>query len=183
MPIGFRAFAQSTAYDAEHSITFNLNHTQVETPQGELPSIDTSHVYHGELLGEPSTLVHGSIHDGVFEGKIITDQHAYYVENAKHYFPNRTHLDYGFHSVIYNERDVIDDPYAERRKGMSISCKFRSSFSRDIPLNFSEFFLSILRIDFTSLSLSLSGHFKRVPFVCQAAQSGLYSSETEAKKG
>lgn len=90
---------------------------QVDTPQGELPSVDTSHIYHGEVLGEPSSHVFGSIIDGIFEGKIITDTHAYYVENAKHYFPNRTHLDHGFHSIIYNERDVVDDPYAQRRKG------------------------------------------------------------------
>lgn len=70
------------------------------------------------MLGEPDSLVFGSIIDGVFEGKIITDRDAYYVENAKHYFPNRTHLDHGFHSVIYNENNV-DDPYAHRRDGKS----------------------------------------------------------------
>lgn len=90
---------------------------QVDTPQGELASVDTSHIYHGEVLGEPSSHVFGSIIDGIFEGKIITDTHAYYVENAKHYFPNRTHLDHGFHSIIYNERDVVDDPYAHKREG------------------------------------------------------------------
>lgn len=90
--------------------------SQVETPQGELPFIDTSHIYHGQVLGEPDSHVFGSIHSGVFEGKIITDQDAYFVEHAKHYFPNGSHNDYGFHSVIYNERDVIDDPYAHKRK-------------------------------------------------------------------
>lgn len=89
---------------------------QVDTPNGELPYVDTSHIYHGHVLGEPNSHVFGSIHDGVFEGKILTDNQAYYVEHAKHYFPNRTHLDYGFHSVIYNERDVIDDPFAHKRK-------------------------------------------------------------------
>lgn len=92
----------------------------MDTPQGELSTVDTSHIYHGEVLGEPSSHVFGSIIDGIFEGKIITDTHAYYVENAKHYFPNRTHLDHGFHSIIYNERDVVDDPYAHKRKGKKI---------------------------------------------------------------
>lgn len=65
----------------------------------------------------------GSIHDGIFEGKIITDNNAYFVEHAKRYFPNQTNLDYGFHSVIYNERDVIDDPFAHKRKtGNSNGC-------------------------------------------------------------
>lgn len=103
---------------------------QVDTPQGELSSVDTSHIYHGEVLGEPTSHVFGSIIDGIFEGKIITDTHAYYVENAKHYFPNRTHLDQGFHSIIYNERDVIDDPYAHKRKGKNSTSHTLSS--RDI---------------------------------------------------
>lgn len=88
----------------------------MDTPQGELQNIDTSHIYHGQVLGEPNSHVFGSLIDGVFEGKIITDTHAYYVEHAKRYFPNQTHLDYGFHSIIYNERDVVDDPFANERK-------------------------------------------------------------------
>lgn len=88
----------------------------MDTPNGELPYVDTSHIYHGHVLGEPHSHVFGSLHDGVFEGKIITENNAYYVEHAKRYFPNRTHLDYGFHSVIYNERDVVDDPFAHKRK-------------------------------------------------------------------
>lgn len=67
------------------------------------------------MLGEPNSFVFGSIHDGVFEGKIVTDTHAYFVEHAKRYFPNQTHLDYGFHSIIYNERDVVDDPFSHKR--------------------------------------------------------------------
>lgn len=122
----------------------------METPNGELPYVDTSHVYHGQVLGEPNSHVFGSIHDGIFEGnenvhllfwkklyikirfdllfkhfagKIITDNNAYYIEHAKRYFPNGTHRDYGFHSVIYNERDVVDDPFAHKRKpGHSNGC-------------------------------------------------------------
>lgn len=101
----------------------SISCVQVDTPNGELPYIDTSHIYHGHVLGEPKSHVFGSIHDGVFEGKIITENQAYFVEHAKRYFPNRTHLDYGFHSVIYNERDVIDDPFAHKRKpGHSNGC-------------------------------------------------------------
>lgn len=78
--------------------------------------MDTSHIYHGQVLGAPNSHVFGSIHDGVFEGKIVTDEDSYFVEHARHYFPNGTHHDYGFHSVIYNERDVVDDPFAHKRK-------------------------------------------------------------------
>lgn len=87
----------------------------MESPTGVV-SVDTSHIYSGEVLGEPSSYVFGSIINGVFEGKIVTDQDAYYVENAKHYFPNGTYNDHGFHSIIYNENHV-DDPYAEQRHG------------------------------------------------------------------
>ena len=88
---------------------------QVDSPKGVIP-VDTSHIYSGEVLGETTGHVFGSIINGVFEGKIHTDHDAFYVENAKHYFPNHTHLDHGFHSVIYSENHV-DDPYAKHRHG------------------------------------------------------------------
>lgn len=87
----------------------------MESPQGVI-TVDSSHIYSGELLGESKSHVFGSIIDGVFEGKIITNRDSYFVENAKHYFPNETHLDHGFHSIIYNE-DHVDDPYSKHRHG------------------------------------------------------------------
>lgn len=97
------------------STVTSIPHLQIDSPKGII-SVDSSHIYRGEVLGEPDSLVFGSIHDGVFEGKIITDRDAYYVENAKHYFPNQSYLDHGFHSVIYNENHV-EDAYAHRREG------------------------------------------------------------------
>ena len=45
------------------------------------------------MIGDRNSYVFGSILDGVFEGKIITERDAYYVEHAKHYFPtNRTNV-------------------------------------------------------------------------------------------
>lgn len=103
----------------------------MDTPNGELPYVDTSHIYHGQVLGEPNSYVFGSIHDGVFEGKIITENNAYFVEHAKRYFPNGTHRDYGFHSVIYNERDVVDDPFAQKRKpGHANGCGINDDVSQ-----------------------------------------------------
>ncbi|XP_037957354.1 disintegrin and metalloproteinase domain-containing protein 10 homolog isoform X2 [Teleopsis dalmanni] len=53
--------------------------------------VSMDHIYEGEVLGEPNSYAFGSILDGVFEGKIITERDAYYVELAKRYFPaNRT---------------------------------------------------------------------------------------------
>lgn len=50
-------------------------------------AVDLSHVYEGRLVDDPMSVVHGSVIDGVFEGKIITDRDTYFVEHAKHYFP------------------------------------------------------------------------------------------------
>lgn len=94
------------------------------------------------MIGEPHSHVFGSIIDGVFEGKIITDTHAYYVENAKHYFPNRSHLDHGFHSIIYNERDVVDDPYAHKRDGKDMQIVVFFSYPA-IPFVKFQFFFSM----------------------------------------
>ncbi|KAM8714729.1 hypothetical protein ACLKA7_001138 [Drosophila subpalustris] len=53
--------------------------------------VSTDHIYEGDVIGDRNSYVFGSIHNGVFEGKIITERDAYYVEHAKHYFPtNRT---------------------------------------------------------------------------------------------
>lgn len=76
--------------------------------------LDTSHVYEGEVLGDKESFVHGSITDGIFHGRIITSRDSYFVENAKYYFPNQSHEELGFHSVIYKDKHT-DDPYREQR--------------------------------------------------------------------
>lgn len=93
----------------------NLFIFQVDISEGPI-EVDTSHIYHGQVLGDSKSHVFGSIHDGVFEGKIITSDDSYYIEKARHYFPNQSHTDKGFHSVIYKEVHV-NDPYQRRRKG------------------------------------------------------------------
>ncbi|XP_045766161.1 disintegrin and metalloproteinase domain-containing protein 10 [Maniola jurtina] len=93
---------------------------KVEGSQGQLHDVDTSHIYHGELVDEPQSTVFGSVTDGVFEGKIVLNDGAYYVEHARRYFPpngTRTRV----HSVIYREGDVVD-PYAHRRHGHVGGC-------------------------------------------------------------
>lgn len=67
-------------------------------------------------MGDRNSQVFGSIIDGIFEGKIISSNDAFYVENAKHYFPNNSFIDYDFHSIIYNENHV-NDPYENVREG------------------------------------------------------------------
>uniref|UniRef100_A0A1L8E3C5 ADAM10 endopeptidase n=1 Tax=Nyssomyia neivai TaxID=330878 RepID=A0A1L8E3C5_9DIPT len=92
-------------------------------------AVDTAHIYQGELLNVPKSHVFGSVIDGVFEGRIVTGRESYYVENAKHYFPNRTHRDEsGFHSVIYKESHV-SDPYEDIRQGHGGGCGITDEIS------------------------------------------------------
>lgn len=66
--------------------------------------------------GEPGSSVFGSVIDGVFEGKIMSHKGSYYVEKARHYFPQTALKNNTFHSVIYHENH-IEDPYEHLRVG------------------------------------------------------------------
>ncbi|XP_048828902.1 disintegrin and metalloproteinase domain-containing protein 10-like [Brienomyrus brachyistius] len=90
---------------------------------GEDPNYDTSHIYSGEVYGEPGTLSHGSIVDGKFEGFIKTFHGTYYVEPAERYLKDR---DVPFHSIIYHEND-IDYPHKYGPQG---GCADHSVFER-----------------------------------------------------
>ncbi|NP_001161497.1 disintegrin and metalloproteinase domain-containing protein 10 precursor [Saccoglossus kowalevskii] len=63
---------------------------------------DTSHFYTGKLKDEPSSHIHGSILDGLFEGKVYTGRHQYYIEPASLYGEESKE----FHSIIYEDDDV-----------------------------------------------------------------------------
>lgn len=76
--------------------------------------LDTSHIYEGHVLGDKDSYVHGSISDGIFHGRIVTSKDSYFVEKAQFYFPNHSHVEDGFHSVIYKDQHV-NDPYREQR--------------------------------------------------------------------
>ena len=68
---------------------------------------------------EPKSLAFGSIIDGIFDGKIHSQDGVFYVEKAAKYFPdNATTNSSGgrFHSIIYKEAHVID-PYEQQRSG------------------------------------------------------------------
>lgn len=82
---------------------------------------DSSHIYQGDLSGQPGSFVFGSVINGVFEGKIVTEKEAYYVENLKHYYPKDSRTNSSSHSVIYKETDV-EDPYVDKRSGHPSGC-------------------------------------------------------------
>ncbi|XP_046982630.1 disintegrin and metalloproteinase domain-containing protein 10 isoform X1 [Schistocerca americana] len=93
---------------------------QVLGSAGQPLHVDTAHLYHGHLAGEPKSHVFGSVIDGVFEGKIYSPSDgAFYVEKAHHFFPSG-HND-SIHSVIYHEADV-EDPYESQRTGHVGGC-------------------------------------------------------------
>ncbi|KOB65433.1 Uncharacterized protein OBRU01_22762 [Operophtera brumata] len=100
--LSFRAHGKRFSMRLRRDLSAFSDDVKVEGSQGQLHDVDTSHIYHGELTG-------------VFEGKIIAHDGAYYVEHARRYFPpnsTRTRA----HSVIYKDGDVTD-PYANRRHG------------------------------------------------------------------
>uniref|UniRef100_H2Y604 ADAM10 endopeptidase n=1 Tax=Ciona savignyi TaxID=51511 RepID=H2Y604_CIOSA len=74
--------------------------------------VNISHIYHGILYGQHSSLVHGSIIGGIFRG-VIHDPHKgrYYVEETHQFFGGSQGQSpiggYNGHSVIYNENDII----------------------------------------------------------------------------
>lgn len=74
----------------------------VETAQLGRVTPDISHIYSGELVGEPSSLVYGSLMDGVFHGAIQSPWGRYYVESARRFFSRPK----PFHSVLYDARDA-----------------------------------------------------------------------------
>lgn len=64
--------------------------------------------------GVPRSYVHGSLHDGLFQGKIETPEGNYYVEKSHHYYPSN--YSSSFHSVIYSESH-IEDPFEHLERG------------------------------------------------------------------
>ncbi|XP_017776924.1 PREDICTED: disintegrin and metalloproteinase domain-containing protein 10 isoform X3 [Nicrophorus vespilloides] len=124
---------------AAHGRNFNLrlkrdlavfsDNLEVHGTDGKPIQVDSSHIYHGHIVGDSDSSVFGSVMDGVFEGKIITNKDSYYVEKAHHYFPHDLHPNRTFHSVIYKEHHV-DDPYKNEREGHSGGCGINDEVSQ-----------------------------------------------------
>lgn len=84
--------------------------------------VDTSHIYAGYLVGEPDSVVYGSVLDGVFEGKITSPKSgSYYVEKSTRYFPDHyeNNGNETFHSIVYKETD-IDNPHNDKYAGCGV---------------------------------------------------------------
>ncbi|XP_017152309.1 disintegrin and metalloproteinase domain-containing protein 10 isoform X2 [Drosophila miranda] len=102
--------------------------------------VSTDHIYAGEVIGERNSFVFGSIHNGVFEGKIITERDAYYVEHAKHYFPtNRTAISSTTESFTAAPRSR--STIGARPLGSRNSNKYTNNYNRTAVDNKTENFI------------------------------------------
>ncbi|OQR70707.1 disintegrin and metalloproteinase domain-containing protein 10-like, partial [Tropilaelaps mercedesae] len=77
---------------------------QVEDHTGRPLQVDTNHLYSGEIVGERDSHVFGSIHDGVFQGRIEStqDKEHYYVERAGYHRRLETQT-FGEHTIDSDE--------------------------------------------------------------------------------
>lgn len=92
----------------------------IEASDGQPVAVSLDHIVSGQLATEPRSHVFGAIRDGVFEGRIRTqNDDTFYVERAHHYFDSSDHRlnqnkSLPFHSVIYSAKHVAD-PYRHKR--------------------------------------------------------------------
>ncbi|KYN13236.1 Disintegrin and metalloproteinase domain-containing protein 10 [Trachymyrmex cornetzi] len=123
----FRAHGKDFHIRLKRDSTTFSNNLIIEGSTGERQyNSDVSHVYQGNLVGEPGSHVFGSVSDGVFHGKIVSPKSgAWYVERAHYYFPPRE-INETLHSVIYHENDV-GDPYLDVRQGDGGGCGITNS--------------------------------------------------------
>lgn len=71
--------------------TNNVFHPEmvIEDSDGRPVDVGLDHLVTGELHGQPNSYVYGSISDGIFEGKIHTnDSKTFFVEKAQRYMPS-----------------------------------------------------------------------------------------------
>ncbi|KYM96177.1 Disintegrin and metalloproteinase domain-containing protein 10 [Cyphomyrmex costatus] len=123
----FRAHGKDFHIRLKRDLTTFSNNLIIEGSTGERQyNSDISHVYQGNLVGEPGSHVFGSVSDGVFHGKIVSPKSgAWYVEKAHYYFPPHE-INETLHSVIYHENDV-GDPYVDVRQGDGAGCGITNS--------------------------------------------------------
>ncbi|XP_066248939.1 disintegrin and metalloproteinase domain-containing protein 10 isoform X3 [Euwallacea similis] len=119
--LSFKAHQRNFRIRLKRDLDVFNDKLEVLDDKGQPIAADTSHIYTGQLLGEPDSKVFGSIIDGVFEGRILSPNGSFFVEKAHHYFPHKTHPKRTFHSVIYHE-DHVHDPYEAVRQGHSAGC-------------------------------------------------------------
>lgn len=79
----------------------------IEDPAGQRLDVSLDHIYSGYLEDEANrSKVYGHLVNGVFEGKIESENGTFYVERA-HRYNQINKIKKNVHSVIYNSEDVV----------------------------------------------------------------------------
>lgn len=112
LQFGFRAHGKEFRLRLKREASGFSEDLEVVGSDNQPLRASTDHIYEGTLLGEPGSTVFGSVHDGIFEGKILSKFDTFYVEKASRYFPQNANS--SFHTLIYKESDV-DDPFTRIR--------------------------------------------------------------------
>lgn len=102
--LNFDAFGRNFQLHLKPDDSVFTNNMVLVTADGTYPKhyLDEIHFYKGQIADIPESFVHGSIKDGLFQGRIHSKNERYSIEPAHRYVNDTTK----FHSVIYNDKDV-----------------------------------------------------------------------------
>lgn len=113
--LNFRAYKRNFNLRLKRDKNLFTHNLHIEN---ESEDFHPANIYEGYLLNEPSSFVHGFIHNNVFEGRVHTqDGKEYHIESAKQYgnhVQNET-----IHSVMYDVNDIHHEGNQHRCGGIS----------------------------------------------------------------
>lgn len=115
-----------TAFDTLFSIQLQKNRevftedVVLSSTQGDI-DYDFTALVKGRVNGDISSLAHGHIEDGLFQGVVHYGNESYHIEPSAKYLTEPL-----AHSLIYRERDVLIQPAAS-------TCGVKNSEGRDSP--------------------------------------------------
>ncbi|XP_064644930.1 disintegrin and metalloproteinase domain-containing protein 10-like [Lineus longissimus] len=100
--LNFNAHGQTFSLRLSPDTSIFSRDAVIDRGHGKVEKLDTSHLYQGELAGQPGSSVVGAIIDGTFRGYVKTLDETYYIEPSSYYFKSPQK----FHSIIYADRRV-----------------------------------------------------------------------------
>ncbi|CAI2318262.1 unnamed protein product [Caenorhabditis sp. 36 PRJEB53466] len=179
-PIGFRFNAYNRTFHVQlHPIDDSLFHEDhVSDVDGGFADIKPSHfLYEGYLKDDPSSHVHGSVFDGVFEGHIQTgDGRRFSIDKAAKYF-EREERPSQYHSIIYRDDEINHrkwrvkrdaEQMAEQTQGCGLSARVRREMSEIQDAG--------EKTDFFTNYMTMAGRSKRASSIRD--EDGIYSVRT-----
>uniref|UniRef100_A0A8R1DU30 Uncharacterized protein n=1 Tax=Caenorhabditis japonica TaxID=281687 RepID=A0A8R1DU30_CAEJA len=140
-PIAFRFNAYNRTFHLQiHPIDDSLFHEDhISDVDGGYADIKPSHfLYEGYLKDDPTSQVHGSVFDGVFEGHVQTgDGRRYSIDKAAKYF-EQADRPTQYHSIIYRDDEINHrkwrvkrdaEAFADQAHGCGLSSRVRREMS------------------------------------------------------